>query len=219
MVPAEFIGRARAFRMAVAAAHPVAIAAVDRISQPLRGQAKLRQTPSASGLSRAAAAWRNQVPPAGRLGLAIKLTASRLAITEIRVGPVEFRFDAWDEGEAETAIVVTRTVLEMSAGLFRFDYVPLASVSLHALARRFQRAFDNSDAAIRADLLALVDPAADVIDRGEDFAIPVTDGSWLGSVAEVEHLGEQAALMTVRTFWNDGMGVRADVAETVGVSL
>jgi hypothetical protein len=207
MVPAEFIGRARALRMAVAAVHPVAIATIDRIGQSLHGQYRLRQTPSASGLARAAAAWRDQVPSAGRLDLMVKVTSKRLAISETRIGPVEFRFDAWIEGDAETAIVITRTVLEVSAGRFWFDHTPVALVSLHGLARRYQRAFDMSDAAVCADLYSLATAGGDVEDG--EFAVPAGDGQWVGNVAEVEDRGEPVRILAARSFRSEDMGTRA----------
>jgi hypothetical protein len=219
MVPAEFIGKARAFRMAVAAEHPRAIATIDRIGQPLRAQVRLRQTPTASGLARAAAAWRSQVPAAGRLDLVIKQAASRLAITETRVGPAEFRFDFWSEGVAETAILITRTTLAVSGGQFKFDTILLASVSLHALARRYQRAFDNSDAAVGADLFALASSLSGAVDAGDEFAVPLGDGRWVGNVTEIEDRGERVLIAVVRTFRSDDMPVRMHAVETVGAEL
>jgi hypothetical protein len=217
MVPVEFVGKARAFRMAVAAAHPAAVAAVDRIAQPLRGQARLRQNPSASGLARTAAAWSNQVPATGRLDLAVKLTTSSLRITETRVGPVEFRFDAWDKGDVETAVVVTRTKLAVAAGRFEFDSVPLAAVSLHGLARWFQRASDVSDAAILTNLRALASYSSETLLDGGEFAEPAGDGQWVGVVTEIEDRGEAVPILVVRTFLPTEMGVRTNVAEMAAI--
>jgi hypothetical protein len=218
MVPAEFIGKARAFRRSVTAGHFDAFETIARIKTPFVQRHRLRQPPTTNALARAAATWRD-IPGPGRLALSIKLTKTRLAITETRAGPAEFRFDAWSEGEMETAVLITQTTMTVSAGHLHFEVAPIASVPLHALARRYQRGWTNTETAIRADLLALVVPAADVIDRGDNFAVPVTDGLWVGGVVAIEHFGEPAAIMVVRTFRDAGMRVKTAPVETVGAEL
>ena len=84
LVPAEFIGKARQFRSAVVAAHPRAVAAMDRIVLPLRGRHYGRQVPSPTAFARVAENWRAQVPAAGRLSLTITRDRTRLAIVEVQ---------------------------------------------------------------------------------------------------------------------------------------
>jgi hypothetical protein len=218
MVPAEFIGKARAFRRSVTAGHFDAFETIARIKTPFVQRHRLRQPPTTNALARAAATWRD-IPGPGRLALSIKLTKTRLAITETRVGPAEFRYDVWSEGDMETAVLVTQTTMMVSAGHLHFEVAPIASIPLHALARRFQRGWTNTEVAIRADLLALAGPAAELIDRGAGFAVPVDDGSWVGSVVEIEHFGAPVAIMVVRTFRDTEMGVRIAPVEMAGAEL
>jgi hypothetical protein len=55
--------------------------------------------------------------------------------------------------------------------------------------------------------------------RGNDLPVPVTDGSWVGGVVEVEHLREPTALLVVRTFRDAEMGVRTAPPEMAGADL
>jgi hypothetical protein len=208
MVPVEYIGRARALRTALVAQHAAAVAEADRLSVPLRARFALGQTPSPGAFAKVAAAWRDRIPSAGRLGLTINHARTRLTIAETRAAPTEFRFDTWGDGDHETAIVITQTTLAVSARRFEFDEVPAAAVPLHALARRFQRGWHVSDAAICADLSALAVPCVDTLDRGGDFDVPLRDGRWVGTVTEIDYRGEPVRILVVRSFKSDDMTVR-----------
>jgi hypothetical protein len=77
---------------------------------------------------------------AGRPGLRGNSARARLMIAETRAAPITFRFDAWDDDDAETVIVVTSTTLIVSPELFRFDHAPVASVPLHSSHGDFREA-------------------------------------------------------------------------------
>jgi hypothetical protein len=77
-----------------------------------------------------------------------------------------------------------------------------ASVALHALARWYQRSFDASLDALRADLLAIA-RAHDAIlagpwDRG--FAVPTGAGRWVGEIVRVDGKGGPQTVSSVRSF-------------------
>jgi hypothetical protein len=137
---------------------------------------------------------------------------NHLTITETRAGDCKLWFPTWDEGAAEAAIEVSRATLIVSPEQFQFHHVPIASIALHALARRFQRAWDNSDSAIYADLLALAWPSAEVLARGGDFNVPVADGQWVGAVTEIEDRGKAVSILVVRSFVSVGMTAREWIA-------
>jgi hypothetical protein len=171
----------------------------------LRGRHYSKQTPGPSAFTRVAQAWRKQVPAAGQLSLAITHDAKRLAIVEIRAAPTDFRFNAWPEGASEPCLVVIVSALIVSAGYFKFTNALAASVSLHALARRYQRARDNSDAAIRADLAALACPVDDVSDASGEFAVQTLDGQWIGEATDTDDRGKVKCILAARTFISSEM--------------
>jgi hypothetical protein len=199
-LPREFLGLARAFRSAIAAEHRHAVTAAERIAIPLAGRVRLRQAPSPGAFAKVAATWRDQIGSAGRLDLKITATTKRLSIEETRAGPSEFRFLTWPEGDTETALVIAKTTLLASFERFRFDQVPVATLPLHALARRYQRGWDNSDAAICGDLRALAAPHPETLAAGEDFNVDVADGAWIGNVTEIQYRGEPLLILAVRSF-------------------
>jgi hypothetical protein len=208
LVPTEFVGMARARRAALMAEHRRAVVAIDRIIVPLRGRFYLRQAPTVGCFAKVARTWRSQVPTIGRLDLSITHTPERLAIVEFRAGDCRLSLAAWDEGADEAAIEVSRVVLTISPGWFYFEHLPVASISLHALARRFQHGWHNSDAAICADLLALARPHADMPAREGDFTVLAADGQWAGFVTEIEDRGKLVPLRIARTWLPPPMTAR-----------
>jgi hypothetical protein len=91
---------------------------------------------------------------------------------------------------------------------FRFEHALVASVPLHALARRFQRGWDLSDAAVRA---ALASPRPDVLAAGGEFTVPLPEGCWVGTVAEIEDRSEPARILVVRSYIGADMEARPAV--------
>jgi hypothetical protein len=136
IAPVEFVGKARALRTALVARHAEAVAEMDRIVLPLLARFRHRQAPSPGAFARAGRAWRDQIPGEGRLSLVVNVTRARLMLAETHAAPTAFRFDDWDEGNAETVIAITQSTLLASVERFHFGSVPVASVPLHAPARR-----------------------------------------------------------------------------------
>src|SRR5665647_1627305 len=103
--------------------------------------------------------------------------------------------------------------MRLSASEFSFTNAPLATISLHALARRYQRGFNNSDAAISTDLHALSRPPPGLLDNFGDFYIATESGFWVGPVVEIEDRGGPARILVARTFVTEDMTVSLRVTE------
>ena len=82
-------------------------------------------------------------------------------------------------------------------------------MSLHALARRYQRAFDTSEAALLADLARLAGEYGKLLDDhakhpgDTEFVVPLpTGGSWVGAVGRrfSEATGRDERIVSVSTF-------------------
>ena len=107
-----------------------------------------------------------------------------------------------------------RVTFTVSATRFESDSLRVASVSLHALAPRYERG-RNSDAAIRADLATLAVPRPDVLAAGGDFTEPLADGQWVGTLTEIEDRGEPVRIFAVRSFIGADMEARTDATEAL----
>jgi hypothetical protein len=62
---------------------------------------------------------------------------------------------------------------------------------------------------IRGDLAALACPRPDVLAAGREFTVPLADGCWVGTVAEIEDRGEGVRILVVRSFIGADMEARS----------
>ncbi len=219
MIPVEFIGRARTIHAALVADNATAIAAIDRITVPLSQRCRLGQTPSPLAFERVAKAWRQHVPDAGRLGLKIRQGRMSLSVIETRAVTAGFRFEDWGHDRTEAAMALQRITVDVAATRFTCTAATVACVPLRALARRVQHGWDNTQEAIRADLVALADHrAAHPMQMGV-FGVATDAGRWVGETAEIEEGGQPVEIWAVRTFICDGMVAGCDVEHLTGLCL
>lgn len=198
-IPREFVGKARDLRRVLSAEDAVVWKEMSRITVPFASVGR-GTVPRPAMLERAAIAWQERVPKAGRLGLTIKRTRTTLVIDELRLVSADARFAEWDEDVREPGFSVSATRLEVAPPRFRFDPVILAGVSLHAVARWFQRSFTCTHAALLSDLRVLALAATDErLAAGGAFEVPAGDGRWSGVV--MSNMEDAAArFLAARTF-------------------
>lgn len=125
-----------------------------------------------------------------------------LRIDEIRLVQSNGGSESWN-GEKELGVIVARISLTIArVGTTVLTQTPLAMVSLNALSRRSQRAFNVTDEDVIADL----HPLAITVGRetvGRDFGYPVRDGDWKGVVVNYKERDEEFTVLAVRTFRGD----------------
>jgi hypothetical protein len=197
----EFLGMARSMRNRIDSIDPVAVAAMGEISRRLQARCRRRQhlTPSVS--AEAVRAWRTHVPDTGRLAIETHIGHRSLFIRELRLSRCRTRNEAWQDAAWEQGVGVMLISLTIQVFSFQFNYFHLAVVSLHALARRFQRGIDNSDAAILADLRVIADVAAEIAVTHGAFEIAVPGGRWGGYIVEMpDENGPHTRVLSIRTF-------------------
>jgi hypothetical protein len=204
-VAAEFIGMARAFRARFAASDPTTSKLIDQIVLPIRARIEQHPTPRAEALASAAREWRTKVPAHGRLALSIDHKRTRLTIEETRVSASTFGRTEWED--REPGVAVMHMQIRIAPRLFDAEMTTIAGLSLHALARRFQKAWRGDDAAIFVDLCALAAAWAELVQRpdGSDFQVRTADGGvWAGSVANVTTGGRAGRILLTRTYLAQG---------------
>jgi hypothetical protein len=196
-VPAEFRGAARLFRNEVKRVDEVMDPALAAIAKPL--VARLRRHPRLRRELVAAAVhqYRRTIPAAFRFG-EIEVTPDRdkFAIRETRLTATWINAVSWhpDAVEAGIAIASCKLTMRPKVGLVHI-WKPRAIISLHAIARWFERSGSRDHERLLADLAVLTA-------LGDDCDHVATPGGfWRGEMETME--GKDKLTTTarnVRTF-------------------
>jgi hypothetical protein len=86
--------------------------------------------------------------------------------------------EGWEEDEL--AIGIRLTKISFKHRVLDIKRRPLGDACLHALARRYQRGEDRSDAAVLKDLWELAQAFPQAAATGGDFRVPAGGGFWVG---------------------------------------
>lgn len=150
-------------------------------------------------LSLAVEQWR-RAPEFGRIGkLQIRRVPRGLYISELRVADCLHFFDYWDPSHREKGLEVVRITMTAADREFKLDSDPKANLSIHALARRYQRGWGDSDDAVLADIAELA--THDELLKDHKFSLPLQVGSWVGErVLSRTSDGKEYRSLAVRTF-------------------
>lgn len=196
-VPREFLGLARDLRRRLAAADAQVAPGLEHALRPLRERLERRPTLRADLLTDAERHWRQGVPGFGRLVLAAERRRGRVPyFCELRAQAGAFRFATWPPG-FEPGLLLVLILAEPRPGGVDVRQTPLAAVSLHALARRYQRGGDCSEAAIFGDLADLAPFAQETgLPPAVRFALPLAHGCWCGERVQVDG----RMVLAVRTY-------------------
>jgi hypothetical protein len=196
----EFVGRARELRRRLGDSACYRDA-VDALVAPI--VARWRKYPTRSPhpdiLTAAARDWRERVPAAGRLELAIALRRKSLQVRELRAVTGSLKLEAWGPDSSEPGIAVCAIDFLAKAEHVHLDTTILAIASLHAVARRLQRGRDMADAAVMRDMHALA-AAAPGGEAHDEVVVPASGGRWVGTRAPVLRHGETILVLAIRTF-------------------
>jgi hypothetical protein len=117
------------------------------------------------------------------------------AIDELRVSAIDTRFSDWAPDDFEPDLAIIHARLRVAPHCFELEVPIVASISMHALARRYQRGFDTSRAAILADVAALA-----VAPEGNEWQVATSGGRWVGVAAMLKHGARTAMTPVARTF-------------------
>jgi hypothetical protein len=181
------------------------IATTNRLTAPILD--RLRRFPHRSLRPEMLAAfvqgWRFMAARDFRLDLTAKLARHAASLTEIRLVAGEMkRPDNPDWEGVEHDIAATRITASIDGCRIRMTGETLCSFSLHALARRFQRGADGSEAAVLFDCLtaAQIDPAT-LLAGGYRVVTDASGGGWRGrSALQCERDGKTRRILSIRTW-------------------
>jgi hypothetical protein len=197
-VPAQFLGLARLFirRADVAAAETIAWQGpmIAEVSKRLdRG---VHQRPEQlDELERQFRAMnREDLLPGERSAVLIKRIRRKMSVLYVWTTGGNRTQDDWcpkglptHAWNSEETLDIFACRLEFTPKAMDIKTVIVASVGVHALGRRFQRGFRNSDNAIKGDLAVLMAEARKTgLSGDKDFSIPCADGEWHGEVMRMD---------------------------------
>jgi hypothetical protein len=199
-VPPEFAGRARAFRYRILAEDNRVGPAIDAITAYARDILRRRHTYRLEHFKHLERAWRLTIPKTGRLAYAVERGKESLTIDDTRICSSTFHKGVWKNEIGEDSLSLIVYSGRFTSGHIDIESVPVSAVSLHALARRFQRSFDSSDQAVLRDL-SLIGLNAKSLFNTSPFHQPAGDGAWHGEVVTVRTNDSRAqTILATRTF-------------------
>jgi hypothetical protein len=200
-VGAEFLGRARQFRTSVRDEDVAFDNAVRTIAAPLAARLHRHPRLRHEHIAIAAKLYQASVPATFRIGeVEIVRDRKAFAISETRLTSTWMKSSAWEKEYDEPGVAICRHVLAMHVGKLPVRWTAHSIVSLHALARFYERSGARDPARLLAELAVLA--TAEHSEREVSVATP-SDGFWLGEVATMwgPHQ-KQSPVLAIRT-WVD----------------
>ena len=192
-VPVEHIGRARDLWRRLGAERAELLRAFDTVLRPVTMQEARGKLPWPL-MHQTARAWQQTAPSFGRLDCTLRRVPGGIDVNELRISAKVLSHTFWGEGRGP-GVAVYRFSLELRRGGMDFALRSIANVSLHAVARRMQRAASTDDAVL-GDFAAL---AGEQTGFGEFLCRCPSGGGWLGEVA-VDMDNGRAPVLWCRTF-------------------
>ncbi len=180
-VPLEWIGRARALRNSIGESTVEAKAQIERLISPLRPKPGIVKMPRHVILQQIRDHWL-KLPKTGQLDTVATFDKGKLKVGELRATPTRLRYAGWTEGDYEHSISLTHTLVFIHPPQFVYDRRDAVAFGLHAIARRYERGADKSDAAVLNDMVPL---SLLTYEQRAEFEIPVNGGSWVGEAAKI----------------------------------
>lgn len=202
-VPHEFIGQARLFCARIDAAAKLASATVLQICADARAVVQRRPTWRAEHFSGFERQWHQTIPDEGRIRLEIARSKRALTITEFRLTRSSYEDIRWSHPFPEDSVGLMLCTFQLTTpAAFECKRLAIAILGIHAIARRYQRGFDNTDRAIQTDISELTMNVCRLQDAdGQSFAIQCPSGQWVGSIETVSLSGApDQQLLNVRSF-------------------
>ena len=215
-VPREFVGLARAFRNRVAAADARVAAVVPGIVGQLRAHAHGMRNGKLSKLDMQVAlrAWQTGVTDSYMLDARLRTERRRFTVAELRATCDRMTAGAAWNGAEQDAVALSWHAIQLHDRLVDYLIRPVATMTLHALARRFERGDGREDSNVVQDLAPLAAyAAADKTAVAPPPTLPVTaevrvsDGRWAGRwvVARDAARRRDFRIFQVQTFLDDEM--------------
>jgi hypothetical protein len=198
-VPPEFTGMARAFRARIMESDLALQPAMSEIAAYANEIIQRRRTYRPEHFAGIERQWRLTIPETGRIGYATERTKDSLTIADIRLFSSCFRRLSWHDDAYENSLSMMIYSGRFMPGQANIKSLPLSAISLHALARRYQRSFDNADIAVFRDLSYIALNVKGLLGL-PSFRQPAGNGAWLGDTVLATYHDIEQRILATRTF-------------------
>jgi hypothetical protein len=202
-VPHEFVGQARLFCARIEAAAKTASASALQIVDDAHAIVQRRLTWRPEHFPYFERQWRQTIPDEGRIGLAIERSKRALIIAAFRLSRSSYEDITWSQPIPERSVaLMLRTFRLTTPAAVECKRLAIATLGIHAIARRYQRGFDNTDRAIQLDISELALNFSRLLDAdSQTFTLACTSGFWVGAIDTVKISGlRDQRLLNVRSF-------------------
>jgi hypothetical protein len=206
-LPREYVGQARLLLNWVRQEGLQYKAAVDRIWYPLKARHKAHGKVRHELLVGALLAWQRDVPAFGRLGdVHHELRGYSLNVGEFRLLSGELRFDHWTDNAKEGSLAVELVSMSINRKACHLRSETLIVLSLHALARRYERCLQRDLDDVFADIKMIVRRHEALLTQTY-FTLPCQEGHWRGEVVRADFEGKAPAkrVLAIRTYIGESM--------------
>jgi hypothetical protein len=200
----EFFGKARDFRRRVQHEDTQFIATIGGLIEPIRQRLlkyparKLRPEMLAAVVQ----SWRFVDYRDFRLDLDARLERTRCMLVERRIVAGEMQFLDEDRDGDEPDVAVSEIGLSIDGNRFVLRGIIVCALSMHAIARRLQRAQDGSDAALLHDMNVAANIDHSKLSGG-GFKVTTDEhgGGWRGRVVRMAGDGDEPVpVLSIRTW-------------------
>jgi hypothetical protein len=199
-VAAEYRGLARLFRDEIKAVDVRMDKALAVVAKPLVARLRRHHRLRHELIAVAVKTYRMTIPAEFRFGeIEVRPDRDAFEIAELRATATWINSRDWDSDATEAGVAIARCSMAMrpKVGLVHV-WMPVAIVSLHAVARWFERSGSRDHGCLLADLAALTAPGDD------DDRVATPGGFWRGEMEVMEGTDKVTArARNVRT-WVDG---------------
>lgn len=204
-VAAEFLGLARAFRSRVATAAEASGSVMQKIGADAFSAFRLRKPgPRLHDelLAELEQRWR-ALPAPGGVSQTVVRHRHNISLADTRVRPEVVTNAGWSDGGTEPSVCLVTSTLVVNRLRAHTTSQTLASFSLHAIARFYQRSFEDTDDALFADIAMIAAAAPTMISIPGRFELPSRYGeAWVGTVAPFRDVhGRSAPVVNIRSFY------------------
>lgn len=217
IVPRESLGQARLFRNRVAAADDRIRAAMPAIIGPLRPRVHrtLRPQLAIREIDDALRGWQTAVTDEFTLDGRLRTHRRNFALAELRPTCDRIAAVGWeDAASGQDAISIAWHLLRMRGAAVEFVVAPVATMTLHAVARRIERGDGREHSKIVDDLALLaayvlagkrpIEPPPTLPVTAE---VPLPGGRWVGQWVTARDAGRHRdfKMFQAQTFLDDEM--------------
>jgi hypothetical protein len=153
-VPKQYVGQARLLINRIKSLNESLDTSARAVYAPIAERARRNPTPRYERSVEAVRAWECNVPRDGRLDITVELERKSLSISDLRLSYALYSKDDWVAYHTPS-LLINRYDLQASHGHTGLKTTTLALLSLHTLARWYERSGSHSEAVLFNDLLFL----------------------------------------------------------------